>query len=128
MNDIPKILQKNPQFLPNLENMIRNLIIISEFVIVLKLKKIAFDFFSILIKILNYLLKLKIEQNLKSWCIMLLKNILNHIHFEYGRIQMNISDSIKIITIIIDDLISTDLKDLDTISFLSSIRKIYIIF
>ena len=125
MNDIPKILQKNLQFIPNLENMIRNLIIISEFVIVLKSKKIAFDFFSILIKILNYLLKLKIEKNLRSWCIMLLKNILNHIHFEYGRIQMSISDSIKIITIIIDDLISTDLKDLETISFLTSIRKIY---
>ena len=125
MNDIPKILQKNLQFIQNLENMIRNLIIISEFVIVLKSKKIAFDFFSILIKILNYLLKLKIEKNLRSWCIMLLKNILNHIHFEYGRIQMSISDSIKIITIIIDDLISTDLKDLETISFLTSIRKIY---
>ena len=123
MEDIPKILKKNPQLVPHIDNVIRNLIIISEFVIVLKSKKTTFHFFTVLVKILNYFFKLKMESTLRTWSTILLKNLLNHMHFEYNRIEMSLSKAMTLIGIIIDILLSTELHDFETISILISICK-----
>ena len=124
IRDIPKILSKNTQLMSNLENILRNLIIISEFVSVLKSKKTAFNFLTVLVKSLNFILNLKIDSNLISWTLILLKNYLTHLHFEYNRIEISLIDATKLIKIILNYLFSTDSNDYHNLSMLLSICKL----
>jgi len=99
------------------------LIIISEFVIVLKSKKTAYNFLLVLVKFVNYTLNLQMEGNQRNWIIILLKNYLSHLHFEYDYIEISLIDASKLIKTIINCLFATEANDFHSISMIISICK-----
>lgn len=119
LEDIPKIIKENRQLLEYVENIIKNLIIITEFVSVLKSKRTAFAFLEFAGKTSNYLLNQDIDPNYKNWIFILLKNFLTHLHFEYNRIELNLFVALNLIQTISNCLLVS--KKNEIISMLISI-------
>lgn len=96
--------------------MLRNVIVVSEFVIVLKSKKTAFVFFLALIRILNFLLAAKTERKTQALAVVLLKNVLNHLHFEYGRVELGLLAAAGLMKNLLRFLLAAEPTDLEALA------------
>lgn len=122
MENIPKILKLNPILETNQINVVKNLAIITQFVITLKSNFISFKCLHFLTKALSSLLLLKtIGKTQKIGILNLLEKFLINLHLEFKKIELEIKRSIKLIKSLFCFIASIESNDKEVLSQLTFI-------